>query len=211
MPRSCARRSTSVMSSGFITAPEGLLGRIQDDDLGVRRDRALHHVGGQREVVPLVGGDVDRLAAGIAHDVLERHPVGHRNDDFVAVIDQHLDGVEQRMLAADRGNAVLALVVGAEVGGVPLDDGIAQFGRAADRGVLGEVGADGRDARFFDVLRRGVSAALPRPDRPGPRRWRAAFRLLRPRPWWRKPRCVECGWSETKRAGFRQWSWSGPS
>ena len=132
-----------------------IVGRIQQNDFGARRDRALHHVGGQREIVPFVGGDVDRLAAGIAHDVFEGNPVGHRHNDFVAVIDQHLDGIEQGMLAADGGDAILALVVGAEVGSVALDDGVAQFGRAAYRRVLGEVVADGGDGRFLDVLGRG--------------------------------------------------------
>ena len=53
------------------------------------------------------------------------------------------------------GDHFLAPVVGAEVGRVPLHDGVAQFGRSGDRRVLGEVPLDGRDGSVLDVLRRG--------------------------------------------------------
>ena len=84
------------------------------------RDGALHHLGGQAEVLAFVGLDEDRLAAGVLHHVFERDPVRHRDDDLIAVIDQHLDGVKQRVLAADRGNRFFALVGAAEIRGMAL-------------------------------------------------------------------------------------------
>src|SRR4029078_255454 len=97
--------------------------------------------------------DEDGLAAGVLDDVFERNPGGYRNYDFVAVVDEHLDGVEQRMLAADRGDAFLALVMRTEIFLVAVDDGIAQFGDAGHRGVAREVILDGRDSCLLDVCR----------------------------------------------------------
>src|SRR6516164_2718450 len=59
------------------------------------------------------------------------------------------------MLASDGSHALFPLVVGIEIGGVTLHDGIAQFRRPAHRSVFGEVIVDGCDGRFFDVLRGG--------------------------------------------------------
>ena len=122
MPRWCARRTIAVMSSGLITAPDGLPGEFRMMSL-VRGVMARSIIsGGEREIARLVGLDQHRLAARVAHDVLERHPVGHRQDDLVAMIDQHLDGVEQRVLAAGGGDGLVALVVGAEIHVVAVDD-----------------------------------------------------------------------------------------
>ena len=46
-------------------------------------------------------------------------------------------------------------VVGAEVAGVALHDGLAHVGNAGHDGVAGEVGFDGGDGRVLDVARRG--------------------------------------------------------
>ncbi len=46
-------------------------------------------------------------------------------------------------------------VVGAEVAGVALDDGLAHVGNAGHDGVAGEVGVDGGDGRVLDVARGG--------------------------------------------------------
>ena len=194
MPRSCASLSTAVMSLGLHHRAGRIVGRIQNDDFGARRDGALHHVRSQREIVPLVGGDVDRLAAGIANDVLKRDPVGHRQNDFVAVVDQHLNGIEQRVLAAGRGDAIFALVVGAEIRGVPLQMAsrnsavpptavylVKLFRMAA---IAASLMCSGR------VVMRLTGAQIDQVQRP----WRGAFRLRRQPPWWRKPRCVECDW-----------------
>ena len=85
-------------------------------------------------------------------DVLERHPVRHRQDDFVAVIDQHLDRIEQCVLAADRGEDFLAPVIGTEIGRVALHDCVAQLRRSSDRRVFREVPLDRGNGRVLDVL-----------------------------------------------------------
>jgi hypothetical protein len=51
------------------------------------------------------------VPAGIAHDVLERNPVGNGQNDFVAVIDQNLNRIEERVFAAGRSDRFLAAVV----------------------------------------------------------------------------------------------------
>ena len=48
----------------------------------------------------LVGVDEDALAAGVIHHVLVSHPIRHRDDHFVAGIDQRLRQVEDDVLAA---------------------------------------------------------------------------------------------------------------
>ena len=103
------------MSSGLITAPDGFDGEFRMITLvrGVIKTR--HHLGGHAETLRLVGLKQHAIAAGITHDVFERNPVGNRQDDFVAVIDQHLDRVEQRMLAAGRGDDLFAAVVRTEI------------------------------------------------------------------------------------------------
>ncbi len=97
--------------------------------LGARREVRLDHRGGQREALALVGIDEDALAAGVIHDVLVSHPVRHRDDDFVAGIDQRLRQVEDDVLAAHRDDALGRLVSGAEILRVALADGLLQFER----------------------------------------------------------------------------------
>ncbi len=101
MPRSCARRTTSVISSGLITAPEGFDGefRIMSLVFGVIRRATISR--GHAEILRLIGLDEDAVAAGVAHHVLERDPVGHWQNHFIAVIDQDGDHVEERVFAAD--------------------------------------------------------------------------------------------------------------
>ena len=75
----------------------------------------LDHRGGEREAVLLIGFDEDALAAGVVHDVLVGDPVRHRDDDFVAGVDQRLREIEEHMLAAHGDDAFGRLVVGAEI------------------------------------------------------------------------------------------------
>ena len=70
------------------------------------------------------------------------------------MIDEHLDRVEQRILAAGRGDHFFSAVIGIEIHGVTVHDRIAQLGRAGHSRVLGEVALDGGDGSIFDVLRR---------------------------------------------------------
>ena len=59
------------------------------------------------------------------------------------------------MLFADGEDGLVEAVVGAEVGGVALDDGAANVWDAGHDGVAGEVGLDGGDGRVLDVAGRG--------------------------------------------------------
>ena len=68
---------------------------------------------------------------------------------WLAVVDQHLDGIEERQLTSGRGDAFLAIVIRSEIGGVALHDGITQLGDAAHRRVAGEVGVDGGNGSGF--------------------------------------------------------------
>ncbi len=71
------------------------------------------------------------------------------------MIDKDLNGVEERQLAAGGEDGLVDRVVGAEVAGVALDDGLAHVGNARHHGVAGEVGVDGGDGRVLDVARGG--------------------------------------------------------
>ena len=129
--------------------------RIEDDGLGARRDGLLDGVGSDAEVFGLVGFEIDDLAAAVLDDVLVGDPVGDGQDDFVSVIDEHLEGIEKRELAAGSEDRFVGRVVGAEVAGVALDDGFAHLGDAGDDGVAREVLVDGLDGGVLDVARRG--------------------------------------------------------
>ena len=69
----------------------GIRRRIQNDDLGPRRNQPRDHLCRDPETLRLIRLQQYALAAGIAYDVLERNPVGNRQNHFVAVIDEHLN------------------------------------------------------------------------------------------------------------------------
>ena len=74
--------------------------RVEDDGFGARGDGLLDGIGGDAEAFRLTGFQEDDLAASVLDDVFEADPVGDGEDDFVAVVDEDLDGVEQGQLAA---------------------------------------------------------------------------------------------------------------
>jgi hypothetical protein len=76
----------------------GVRRRVENDGLGARRDGLLDGIGGDAEVLRFAGLEEDDLAAGVLDDVFEADPVGDGQDDFVAVIDEDLDGVEEGSL-----------------------------------------------------------------------------------------------------------------
>jgi hypothetical protein len=69
------------------------------------------------------------------------------------MIDEDLNGVEDGQLAAGGEYRFVGRVVGAEVAGVTLNDGLAHLGDAGDDGVSREVFVDGLDRGVFDVAR----------------------------------------------------------
>ena len=97
----------------------------------------------------------DAIRSRVTHDVLKRNPVRHRKNDLIAVVDQDLNSIEQRMFAANRGYRLFLTVVGIKVGGVTTDDRIAQLGGAANRGVLRKIVLNRGNRGIFDVLRGG--------------------------------------------------------
>ena len=133
----------------------GVRGRIENDRLGARGDGGFDGVGGDAEVFGLTGFEEDNLAAGVLNDVFEADPVGDRQDHFVAVIDEDLERVEERVLSAGREDGFVDAVVRTEVAGVPLDDGFAHVGDAGNDGVAREVGLDGDDGSVLNMARRG--------------------------------------------------------
>ncbi len=153
MPRSAAKRDDFGHVLRRHYRPRRVRRRIQNDQFRPRRDQARNHVGSNPESRSFVTLQQNAIAAGVTHNVLERNPVRHRKDDLVPVIDQHLDGIEQHVLAADRGHCLLALVARAEVFAMALQDRVLQLHRAADGGIAGEVAVDGGNGGIFNVLR----------------------------------------------------------
>ena len=70
------------------------------------------------------------------------------------MVHQHLNGIEQGMLAANRRHGFFAAIVGLEISCVASHDSIAQLGGAAYSRVLREIILDCADRDIFDVLRR---------------------------------------------------------
>ena len=130
----------------------GIVGEVQQQDLGPRRNSLFQHLRGDGKIVLLFALDKDTLAAGVLHHVLKRDPVGNGDDDFVAMVDEYLEEIEQGMFAADRGDHLFALVIAAEISRVAFDDGIAQLFDSADGGVLREISLNGCNRGILDVL-----------------------------------------------------------
>ncbi len=119
------------------------------------RDGLLDGVGGDAEILGFAGFEEDDLAAGVLDDVFEADPVGDGQNHFVAVVDEDLDCIEERMLAAGGEDGFIEGVVGAEVAGVALNDGLAHVRNSGHDGIAREIGFDGDDGRVFDVTGRG--------------------------------------------------------
>src|SRR5208282_1523577 len=133
----------------------GIRRRIHYDHARFRRDGGLDVASEQAEAVVLVGLDEDGLAAGVFDDVGKTDPAGDGDDDFIAGIHKHVDGVEDGVLLADAHDTFGGLVGGAELRGVPFADGLAQGLDAAGGRVLGEVLLQGADGGALDVVRSG--------------------------------------------------------
>src|SRR5438270_630585 len=73
---------------------------LQLDGACPRRNRALDDLGRNAKLLLSVRYDVHALSAGVLDDVLEGDPIWNWNDDLVAVIHEHLEGIKQRLLAS---------------------------------------------------------------------------------------------------------------
>ncbi len=145
MPRVFRDRDDPLHLAAIENRAAGIRRRVQDDHLGLGRDGALDHRSGQRETFLLIGVDEHALAAGVVHHILISDPIRHRDDDFIAGIDQRLRQIENRVLAADGDDALLGVVGSAVVGLVAVANRLLQLFGAAGIGVLGEVLIDGVD------------------------------------------------------------------
>ena len=73
---------------------------VQDEGLRRRRDRGLELVGRQQEAVLLPRRDDDGLPLGQGDALGVGDPVGRRDDDLLALVDERLDEVEEGALGA---------------------------------------------------------------------------------------------------------------
>ena len=69
------------------------------------------------------------------------------------MIDKHLDGIEQRQLAAGGENGLVHAVVRPKIFCMALDDRLPHVGNARHHGVAGEIRVNGGDRRVLDVAR----------------------------------------------------------
>ena len=114
----------------------------------------LDHGRGQREPLLFVGFGEDALSAGIIDNVFIGDPVRHRDDDFVAWINERLRQIEYDVLAADADDALGWFVIGAEIRGVPLANRLLQLERSSRPGIFREIRLDGSNGGLFDVVGR---------------------------------------------------------
>ena len=137
--------------------------RVQDQPLGLRRDRPVQILGPQLEALLDRAGHEDRRAAGELHDVGIADPIRRGDHNLVARIEGGQEGIEDALLAAG-GDGNLVGGIGQPV--LPLelvDDGRLQGRRAVDIRIAGVARVDRRLGGFADRFR-GVEIGLPRAE-----------------------------------------------
>ncbi len=132
----------------------GVRRRVEHHPLGPRRDRALQGFRLQLVAVLHAGRHDDRLAPVDRHHLRVADPERRGDDDLVAGVHRHQEGVVEDLLAAGGDDGVGGLVVEPvlplELGG----DRLAQRGNAEHRRILGLAAPDGVDGRVLDVVGR---------------------------------------------------------
>src|SRR6185436_13620230 len=103
--------------------------------------------------------DKYRRAIGDEHHVGIGHPIGRRDDRFVARVEQRTTKVEDGLLGTARDEDLRALVLEAVVAAELGDDRILELVRALNGRVAREPAADRSDAGILDV-HRGVEIRL---------------------------------------------------
>ncbi|MCY1296504.1 hypothetical protein D9M70_458930 [compost metagenome] len=134
--------------------------RVEDEPLGLRRNRLVQVLRREFEVVFLGGRDEHRRAAAQRHHFRIGDPVGRRDDDFIARVQGRHERVEKNLLSAGAdnrlGGGVIKVVLALEL----LGDRFAQFRNAGDRRVLRLAAVDGVDRRLLDIVGR-IEVRLP--------------------------------------------------
>ena len=129
-------------------------------------ERFRRHLEARFDVV----GDADRLAAGEHGHVGIAHPVGRRDDHFVAGIERRDEGVVEDLLAAGADDDLARLVVEAVLALELARDRRLELRNAVDRGVFGRLAAlDRLDRGALDVSgvsKSGSPAPSPMTSRP---------------------------------------------
>ena len=144
--------------------------RVDDDQPRALRQRPLYQLRRRREALlfPRVHEHAHR--AGVVDDVFVGHPVRHRDDDFIARVQQRLRQVENGVFATHRRHALVHPVVGAEIRPVPVADRLPQLLDPVHRRVAREIGIQRRHRRLLDVVRRRkVRLSHPEIDHVHPR------------------------------------------
>jgi hypothetical protein len=130
----------------------GIAGRVQDDPLGLGRDRPLERRGLQLEALRLGAVDDHRHAVAEQHHLRIGHPVGRRDDHLVARVEGGQHGVEDDLLAARGDDGLGGLVVEAVIALHLGADRLTQGGRSRHGRVPRVVVADRLDPGFLDVV-----------------------------------------------------------
>ena len=135
-----------------VGAAGGVRRRVEDQPLGLRRDRRLERCGRHLEAVFEGGVDKHRLTTGQQRDVGIGNPVWCGDDHLVAgvkrrhhrVVDDRLSARRDKSLFGRVVEPVLALELGA--------DSLFQFGDTIDRGVFRLTRVDRLDRRCLDII-----------------------------------------------------------
>jgi hypothetical protein len=88
-----------------------IIGRAENDHACFRRDGLLDYGCFGAEAIFRSALHVNRCAPCVFHDIGIAHPVGSRDDDFVALLNEHADHVEDRVFTANVDNAFFRFVI----------------------------------------------------------------------------------------------------
>ena len=127
-------------------------GVVEQEPLGLRRDRRFQVFRAQLEAVVLAAGDQHRGAVGERHDIGVADPGRGRDDHLITLIERGDHGVEDHLLAAGGDDDFFRLVVQAAIDLELVRDGLAQSEGAGDVGIARVAGLDGGDGGVFDEL-----------------------------------------------------------
>ncbi len=141
----------------------GVVGGIDDDGAGLVRHRRAEIVDGGLEVVFLPALHDHRHAARHPHDFGIADPVGAGDDDLVALLQQRLEGVEQRMLRAVGYHDLLGHVIQSVVPLELIADGLPKLRHTGRGGIAGLSQIQRILGRLADVLR-GVEIRFARAE-----------------------------------------------
>ncbi|MNK78756.1 hypothetical protein D3C87_984010 [compost metagenome] len=137
-----------------IGSARGVGRRVENEPLGLRRDRLFQRFRLQLEIVFERRVDKNRRTTADRHHFRVAHPVRRGNDNFITRVQRGHEGVEEDLLAARADNRLLRLVVQPVFTLELVGNGLAQFRNAGNRRVFRFTALDGVDGRFLDIFGR---------------------------------------------------------